>query len=54
MVCIVAALEITVGHPALSDHILKMSGQFDIMIAHDDWTSNLHILSYLLQDAVSE
>ena len=29
-------LEITVGHRTLSDQILKMSGQFHIMIRHDD------------------
>ena len=31
-----AVLEITVGHRTLSDQILKMSGQFHIMIGHDD------------------
>ena len=47
-------LEITVGHRTLSDQILKMSGQFRIMIGHDDRTSHQHILSYLLQGVVSQ
>ena len=43
-----SVLEITVGHrKTLSDQILKMSGQFRIMIGHDDRTSHQHILSYL-------
>ena len=41
-------LEITVGHWTLSDQILKMSGQFHIMIGHNDQTSHQRILSYLL------
>ena len=47
-------LEITVGHRTLSDQILIMSGQFHIMIGHDDRTSHQHILSYLLQGVVSQ
>ena len=47
-------LEITVGHRTLSDQILKMTGQFHIMIGHDDRTSHQHILSYLLQGVVSQ
>ena len=50
----VTVLEITVGHRTLSDQILKMSGQFHIMIGHDDRTSHQHILSYLLQGVVSQ
>ena len=42
-------LEITVGHRTLSDQILKMSGQFHIMIGHDDRTRHQHILRFLLQ-----
>ena len=49
-----AVLEITFGHRTLSDQILKMSGQFHIMIGHDDRTSHQHILSYLLQGVVSQ
>ena len=47
-------LEITVRHRTLSDQILKMSGQFHIMIGHDDRTSHQHILSSLLQGVVSQ
>ena len=43
-------LEITVGHRTLSDQISRMSGQFHIMIGHDDRTSCQHTLSYLLGD----
>ena len=50
----ITVLEITVGHRTLSDQILKMSGQFHIMIGHDDRTSHQHILSYLLQGVVSQ
>ena len=32
----ITVLEITVGHRTLSDQILKMPGQFHIMIGHDD------------------
>ena len=49
-----SAVEITVGHRTLSDQILKMSGQFHIMIGHDDRTSHQHILSSLLQGVVSQ
>ena len=49
-----AELEITVGHRTLSDQISRMSGQFHIMIGHDDRTSRQHILSYLLQGVVSQ
>ena len=49
-----AVLEITVGHRTLSDQILKMSGQFHIMIGHDDRTCHQHILSSLLQGVVSQ
>ena len=49
-----SVLEITVGHRTLSDQILKMSGQFHIMIGHDDRTSHQHILSSLLQGVVSQ
>ena len=49
----ITVLEITVGHRTLSDQILKMSGQFDIMIGHDDRTCHQHILS-LLQGVVSQ
>ena len=48
-----AVLEITVGHRTLSDQISEMSGQFRIMIGHDDRTSNQLILSYLLQGVAS-
>ena len=48
-----AVLEITVGHRTLSNQILKMSGQFHIMIGHDDRTCHQHILS-LLQGVVSQ
>ena len=37
-----AGLEITVGHRTLSDQILKMSGQFHIMIGHDVLTFHQH------------
>ena len=47
-------LEITVGHLTLSDQILKMSGQFHVMIGHDDRTCHQHILSSLLQSVVSQ
>ena len=47
-------LEITVSHPTLSDQILKMSGQFHIMIGDDDRTSHQHILTYLCQGVVSQ
>ena len=47
-------LEITVGHRTFSDQILKMSGQFHIMIGHDHRTSHQHILSYLFQGVVSQ
>ena len=50
--CVV--LEITVGHQTLSNQILKMSGQFRIMIGHNDRASHLHILSYLLLGVVSQ
>ena len=49
-----SVLEITVGHRTLSDQILKMSGQFHIMIGHDDRTCHQHILSCLLQGVVSQ
>ena len=51
---LVAVLEITVGHRTLSKQILKMSGQFHIMIGHDDRTCHQHILSSLLQGVVSQ
>ena len=34
--CVKAVLEMTVGHRKLSDQTLKMSGQFRIMIGHDE------------------
>ena len=37
-------LEITVGHRTLFHQILKTSGQFYIMTAHNDWTSHQHNL----------
>ena len=49
-----SVLEITVGHQTLSDQILIMSGQFHIMIGHDDQTCHQHILSSLLQGVVSQ
>ena len=51
---VLPVLEITVGHRTLSDQILKMSGQFHIMIGHDDRTCHQHILSSLLQSVVSQ
>ena len=42
-------LGITVGHRTLSEHIMKMSSQFQFMIGLDDRISHQHILSYLLQ-----
>ena len=49
-----SVLETTVGHRTFSDQILKLSGQFYIVIGHDDETSHQHILSYLLQGVVSQ
>ena len=49
-----AVLEITVGHLTLSEQILKMSGQFHIVIGHDGRTCHEHILSSLLQGVVSQ
>ena len=43
-----AELEITVGHRTLFDQILRMSGQFHIMIGHDDGTSRQHIFFKVL------
>ena len=40
-------LEIAVGYGTFCDQISKISGQFHIMIRHDDRTSHQHILSYL-------
>ena len=50
----ISVLEITVGHRTLSDQISRMSGQFHIMIGHNDHTSHQHILSYILQGFVSQ
>ena len=36
------------------NQILKMSGQFHVMIGHDDCTSHQHILSHLLPGVVSQ
>ena len=49
-----SVLEISVGHQTLSDQILKMSGQFRIMVGYDDRTSHQHIFSYLIQGVVSQ
>ena len=50
----ISVLKITVGHQTLSDQISRMSGQFHIMIGHDDQTSRQHILSYLIQGVVRQ
>ena len=50
----ISVLEITVDHRTLSDQISRVSGQFHIMIGHDDRTSHQHILSYILQGFVSQ
>ena len=42
----ISVLEITVGHRTLSDQILKMSGQFHIMISQVDRISHQHILIF--------
>ena len=50
-----AMLEIMFGHWTLSDQIiLKMSGQFHIMIGHNDQTSQPHILSFFLLSSVNK
>ena len=54
MKCHKSVLEITVGHLTLSEQILKMSGQFHIMIGHDGRTCHHHILSSLHQGVVSQ
>ena len=46
-------LEVAVGNRTFCDQILKISGQFHIMIRHDDQTSQQHILSYLPQGIVN-
>ena len=43
-----SGLEITVGHPTLSDQILKMSGQFHIMIGHDARTFHQHHIMVMI------
>ena len=48
-----AVLEMIVAHHTLSDQILKMSGQFDFMIGHDDQSCHQHILIYLLEGVVT-
>ena len=47
-------LEITGGQRTLPDQVLKMSGQFPVMVGHDERTSHQHILSYPLQGVVSQ
>ena len=44
-VSINAVLEIAVAHWTWSDQILKMIGQFHIMVGYDDRTSHQHILT---------
>ena len=49
-----SVLETTVGHWTLSNEILKISGQFHIMIGHSEQTFQQHILSYLLPGVISQ
>ena len=47
-------LKITVSHHTLSDQIMETSGQFLILIGHDDRIADQYIFSYLLQGIVSQ